>query len=255
MNAFELGIVAPAFVATLIVLSTHVPLGMEVLRRGIIFIDLAVAQIAGLGVIAAHALGFEAEGWVVQVVAVGAALIAAFVLHWTDQRWPKVQEALIGVAFILGATAGILLLSGDPHGGENLKELLVGQVLWVNYMQLMPAAIVSALVLIGWYRLRDRMDGLAFYVLFAFAVTVSVQLVGVYLVFACLIIPALATRRIERRSTRVMLGYVVGVIGCLAGLVASVLADLPAGAIIVWSLAVVAVIFGFLNSRKQVTSD
>jgi len=243
MNAFELGIIAPAFVASMIVLSTHVPLGTEVLRRGIIFIDLAIAQVAGLGVIAADTMGGEAEGWMVQVAAVSAALLAAAILHWTDKRWPEIQEALIGVAFILAATAGIILLAGNPHGGEHLKELLVGQILWVNYDQLLPAAFTSAAVLGVWFSMRDRIGGFGFYALFAFAVTASVQLVGIYLVFASLIIPALATRRIDRRGIRIVCGYLVGMLGCLAGLFVSISADLPAGAIIVWCMAIAAIVF------------
>jgi zinc/manganese transport system permease protein len=133
LNEFELSIILPAFLASLLVLSTHVPLGTEVLRRGIIFIDLAIAQVAGLGVIAADTMGWEAEGFMVQIAAVSAALIAAYILHWTDKRWPEIQEALIGACFVLAATAGILMLAENPHGGEHLKELLVGQILWVNY--------------------------------------------------------------------------------------------------------------------------
>lgn len=246
MNAFELSIILPALLACVLVLATHVPLGTEVLRRGIIFIDLAIAQVAGLGVIAADSTGWwEAEGWMVQASAVSAALLAAFVLHWTDRRWPDIQEAIIGVAFVLAATASLLLLANNPHGGEHLKELLVGQVLWVNYAQLLPAAAVSALVLAAWFLMRDRVNSFVFYALFAFAVTASVQLVGIYLVFACLIIPALSTRHIHRQGLRVMLGYATGAIGCAAGLVLSVVADLPAGAIVVWSLAVVAVVFSW----------
>lgn len=247
MNAFEISIIAPAFLASLLVLSTHIPLGTEVLRRGIIFIDLAIAQVAGLGVIAADTMGWEAEGLMVQFAAVSAALVAAFVLHWTDKRWPQIQEALIGVAFALAATAGILLLAGNPHGGEHLKELLVGQILWVNYDQLIPVAIVNSLVLLAWYFMRDRLKGFGFYAIFAFAVTASVQLVGIYLVFACLIIPALATRHILRRGLRIVCGYAVGVAGCLAGLLLSVSADLPAGAVIVWCLAAGALLFAWLG--------
>jgi zinc/manganese transport system permease protein len=246
MNEFELSIVGPAFVACLLVLSTHVPLGTEVIRRGIIFIDLAIAQVAALGVIAADFSGFELEGWLVQVAAVSAALVAAFLLHLTDKRWPDIQEALIGVSFVLAATAGMLLLAGNPHGGEHLEELLVGQVLWVNYEQLIPVSFVSALVLAAWYWMRRRMHGFGFYALFAFAVTSSVQLVGIYLVFASLIIPALATRHIERRGLRILCGYGVGMVGCLAGLVLSLAADLPAGGVIVWGLAASALIFSWL---------
>lgn len=246
MNAEQLSIVAPAFLATLIVLSTHVPLGTEVLRRGIIFIDLAIAQVAGLGVIAADTIGWEAEGWMVQIAAVSAALIAAFVLHLTDKRFPEIQEALIGVAFILAATTGVLLLANNPHGGEHLKELLVGQVLWVNYEQLVPAAVVSVVILGLWFGLREKMHGFGFYALFAFAVTASVQLVGVYLVFASLIIPALATRSIDNRRVRIISGYIVGIVGCLAGLLLTIQLDLPAGAVIVMCLAVIALVFAWV---------
>ena len=258
MNEFELSIIGPAFVACLLVLSTHVPLGTEVLRRGIIFIDLAIAQVAGLGVIAADTMGWEAEGWMVQIAAVSGALIAAVVLHWTDRRWPDIQEALIGVSFVLAATAGILMLAENPHGGEHLKELLVGQVLWVNYDQLLPVGFISAFVLIAWYWMRDHLRGFGFYALFAFAVTASVQLVGIYLVFACLIIPAISTRHIAGRRLRIVCGYSVGVVGGLAGLILSVNDDLPAGAVIVWSLAISALIFAWLvwpmirNRDKQV---
>jgi len=246
VNAFELSIIGPALLASLLVLSTHVPLGTEVLRRGIIFIDLAIAQVAGLGVIAADSMGWEAEGFMVQIAAVSAALAAAFILHWTDKRWPQIQEALIGVSFILAATAGILLLAGNPHGGEHLKELLVGQILWVNYEQLLPVAIVNGLVLLAWYFMRDRLRGFGFYAIFAFAVTASVQLVGIYLVFACLIIPALATRHMSRRGLRILCGYGVGIGGCVAGLIYSVSADLPAGAVIVWALSAFALLFAWI---------
>lgn len=245
MSAFELSIIAPALLAGLLVLATHVPLGAEVLRRGIIFIDLAIAQVAGLGVIAADSMGWDQHGYMVQVAAVSAALIAALILNWTDKRWPKIQEALIGICFILAATAGILVLAGNPHGGEHLKELLVGQILWVTVESLLPVAIVSALILACWYLFRDRLQGLGFYALFAFAVTASMQLVGVYLVFASLIVPALATRKIKSRGKRLGCAYGVGIAGYLAGLVFSTRMDLPAGAVIVWCLAIAAIIFAW----------
>ncbi len=251
MNESELSIIAPALLASMLVLSTHVPLGAEVLRRGIIFIDLAIAQVAGLGVIAADLMGWEAEGLMVQIAAVTAALVAAFVLHLTDRRFPEIQEALIGVAFVLAATLGVLLLAGNPHGGEHLKELLVGQVLWVTFAQLIPAGVISALILLAWYLMRDRLQGFGFYAVFAFAVTVSVQLVGVYMVFACLIIPALATRSIERRGLRLASGYAVGIAGCLFGLLLTITADLPAGAVIVLCLAAVAIVFAWVPRRVK----
>ena len=251
MGAIEFSIIGPALLASLLVLATHVPLGTEVLRRGIIFIDLAIAQVAGLGAIAADSMGWEAHGLQVQVAAVSAALLAAYILHWTDKRWPDHQEALIGVSFVLAATAGILLLAGNPHGGEHLKELLVGQVLWVNYEQLWPVALVNAAVLAVWFFLRDRLTGFGFYALFAFAVTASVQLVGIYLVFACLIIPALGTRRMAQPGKRLISAYAIGAFGCLAGLLLSVSSDLPAGAVMVWCLALTAVCFALVRSQTE----
>jgi zinc/manganese transport system permease protein len=250
VNALDWTIIGPALVAGLVVLSTHVPLGQEVLKRGIIFIDLAIAQVAGLGVIAAHAMEWDAHGFEVQVAAVGAALLAALGLHWTERRWPNIQEPLIGVLFILAATGGILLLAGNPHGSEHLKELLVGQILWTTWSSLLPVAILYAVVLVAWIFLRPRFGALTFYLAFAIVVTASVQIVGIYLVFASLIIPALATTGI-RRGSRLLAGYLVGGVSYLIGIVASFLLDLPTGAVIVWSMAIVALIAGLLISDKR----
>ncbi|MDQ2697016.1 MAG: metal ABC transporter permease, partial [Pseudomonadota bacterium] len=219
----------------------HVPLGQEVLARGIIFIDLAVAQTAGLGVIVADRLGLEPHGWGVQAAAVAAALLGALLLTWTDRRWPAVQEALIGSLFVLAASGGILVLAGNPHGGEHLRELLVGQILWVTPAALTPVAVLYAGVLAVWLGLRRRLGSLGFYLLFAVAVTASVQLVGVYLVFATLIIPALGARGWPG-AWRLAAGYGIGILGYGLGIVLSALADLPTGAVVVWTLALLAVI-------------
>lgn len=243
-------IIGPAFVAGLLVLSTHVPLGQEVLKRGIIFIDLAIAQVAGLGVIAAYAMEWDPEGFQVQVVATGAALAAAVGLRWTEKRWAGIQEPLIGVLFILAATGGILLLAGNPHGSEHLKELLVGQILWQTWSSLVPIAALYTVVLALWAWLRPKRTGLGFYLAFAIVVTASVQIVGIYLVFASLIIPALATQGI-RRGNRLVAGYVIGGIAYLLGIVLSLLLDLPTGAIIVWTMAAVAVLAGLIISDKD----
>ena len=241
-SALDWGILGPALIAGLLVLATHVPLGAQVLDRGIVFIDLAIAQIAGLGVIAADAVGLPEGGVAVQLSAVCAALLGAWLLTWTERRAPQQQEALIGVMFILAACAGILLLSGNPHGGEHLKDLLVGQILWVNSTQLMWLAGVSALLLIalrlGWV---ERLGRFGFYAAFALAVTASVQLVGVYLVFASLIIPALGTRA-HLAPRRLRLAYGIGALGYALGLALSAVFDLPSGAVIVWTLAACALV-------------
>ena len=245
MNAvgLEWSILAPALVAGLLVLATHVPLGAQVLERGIVFVDLAIAQIAGLGVIAADMLGLPEGGVAVQVAAATAALLGALLLTWTEKRMGAQQEALIGVLFVLAASAGILVLAGNPHGGEHLKDLLVGQILWVTTPQLLALAVVTGvLLLVLWSGWLARFGRLGFYAAFAIAVTASVQLVGVYLVFSSLIIPALATRRIAGRA-RLWTAYGIGAVGYAVGLGLSALFDLPSGAIIVLVLAGVALAF------------
>lgn len=234
-GAIELSILFPAFLAGLLVLATHVPLGQQVLGRGIVFIDLSIAQVAGLGVTIAGAMGSEPSGLTVQLAACAAALIGALLLTWTEKKWPEVQEALIGVLFVAAASVELLLLANNPHGGEHLKDLLVGQILWVTVPSLIPIAIFYALALVVWFAFRARLGQIGFYVLFALIVTQSVQLVGVYLVFASLIVPALAAKRFAPHL-RLWVGYAVGIAGYVAGLVASSLMDLPTGAAIVVTL-------------------
>ena len=235
IEGLDITILGPAFVAGLLVLSTHVPLGRQVLQRGIIFIDLAIAQIAGLGVIAAHVMHLDSPGYTVQLMAYGTATLGALLLYWCERNWPEVQEAIIGTSFIVAACIGILLLSGNPQAGEHLKELLVGQILCVDYSSLIPVAIIYAVVLLLWEYLRSHERPLLFYLLFAVTVTASVQLVGVYLVFASLIIPALSVRSAGKRG--LWFAYGLGAAGYGMGLLGSALLDMPAGAVIVLTLA------------------
>src|SRR5256885_8514110 len=120
-SALDLSILWPAFAAGLLVTATHVPLGTQVLVRGIVFIDIAIAQIAGCGVLLADRLGFEAEGIAVQVAAFAAALAGALLLTWTEKIWPDVQEAVIGVVFVLGATGGVLLLASNVQDRKSTR--------------------------------------------------------------------------------------------------------------------------------------
>jgi len=243
VDGLALSILGPAFVVGMLVLLTHVPLGQEVLKRGIIFIDLAIAQIAGLGVILAYHFGWEAHGWEVQLAALSAALLGALGLSWMEKHWGKHQEALIGITFILAATASLLLLANNPHGGDSLKDLLVGQILWVTWSQLLPVALVAAFILLIWFNFRQKLGHVGFYCLFALAVTSSVQLVGVYLVFASLIIPALGSVGCRKP---LLVGFIIGSLGYGLGLILSSLFDLPSGAIIVWSITAIALLFKFL---------
>jgi zinc/manganese transport system permease protein len=142
------------------------------------------------------------------------------------------------VLFVVAASAALLLLANNPHGGEHLKDLLVGQILWVSPASLVPVAVIYAAILVLWFTLRHRLGPIGFYLLFAVAVTASVQLVGIYLVFASLIVPALAARGWAERR-RLPIAYAVGVAGYAAGIVASALLDLPTGPVIVVALTVI----------------
>ena len=235
-GALDFGILWPALIAGILVTATHAPLGIQVLARGIVFIDLAIAQIAGLGVVCADWIGFEPQGWGVQASALTAALAGALLLTWTEKHWPEVQEALIGATFILAASGALILLASNPHGAEHLKELLVGQILWVDPARLPLVGAAYAVILLVWFLFGARIGRVGFYLLFACAVTVSVQLVGLYLVFTTLIVPALATRRMLRH--RLVVAYGLGVAGYALGLVTSAMTDWPSGPAIVWVMSV-----------------
>ena len=246
MFNLEFSLLLPALIAGLLVTATHVPLGIQVLNRGIVFIDIAIAQIAGVGVIAADFFGWEGQGIAVQAAALAAALLGALFLTWTEKRWPDIQEAIIGTVFVLAATLSVLLLASNPHGGEYLKDMLVGQILWVSHTQVIVVAVLTAVVLAAWFSVgRERLGRVGFYLLFGVSVTASVQMVGVYLVFSSLIIPALASRNAVR--LRLTKAYAVGGLGYLFGLLASNLFDLPTGAIIVWAMAIVGIVFSSLE--------
>jgi len=271
LSAAELSILLPAFAAGVLVAATHVPLGMQVLARGIVFIDLAIAQIAGCGVLIADQLGFEPSGIAVQIAALIAALAGALLLTFTERIWPEVQEAVIGVTFVLGATGSVLLLASNVHGSEHLRDLLVGQILWAQPARLAWAALVYAGILALWFGMRERLGQVGFYVLFAVAVTVSVQLVGLYLVFATLIVPPLATRRMSAagppqgandpaaRSAeggsvsrgRLAAAWGLAIAGYAIGLTLSTALDMPSGPVIVWALVVLALAFQVVGARAR----
>ena len=249
LNAVDLSILLPAMVAGLLVTASHVPLGMQVLSRGIVFIDLAIAQIAGCGVLFADQMGFEAEGAAVQIAALAAALGGALLLTWTERVFADVQEAVIGVVFVLAATGSVLLLASNVHGGEHLRDMLVGQILWAQPSRLIWVAAIYAGILALWFGFGQRLGRVGFYILFAVAVTLSVQMVGLYLVFATLIVPPLATRRMTKN--RLSAAWALGAAGYAGGLLLSTTADLPSGPMIVWMLVAVAMVVEVLSRQRN----
>ncbi len=254
LSPFDWGLLRVPLAAGLIVLVTHVIFGREVLARGIIFIDLTIAQIAALGVVVAELFSATLHDWQIQLVGGGAALAASALLVITEKHWPVLQEALIGCLYVVAASAAILVLANNPHGAEHFAQLLAGQILWVTADRLVPIGMLSSVILVAWFFVAKGQRA-GFYPLFALAVTASVQLVGVYLVFASLILPALAAHGLGKLKGYIV-GYGVGILGYVSGLVLSVPTDLPSGPLIVCALAVLALSvaglrrLGNLNLRR-----
>ena len=225
-------IVGPALAAGLMIALTHAPLGIEVLRRGIIFIDLAVAQIAGLGLVAGSLLIHNPSPWLIQLIALVCAIAAGLFFRKVETAMPERQEAIIGCAFVLAASLALLLLADHPHGGDEVKHLLSGQMLFVTWTDVLKHTPIYALILLMWFSRPAMRSNIGFYLLFALAITSSVQLVGVYVVFASLILPALAAVRVRRPY---LTAWLCGVAAILSGIAFAVAFDMPAGPVIILS--------------------
>lgn len=245
-----ISILMPAFVAGILVLSTHVVLGQQVLKRGIIFIDLAIAQVAALGAVIGH-MNHDIEMmpysniWMPALFAIGGASL----ISWLSKTMAHELEAIIGCLYVFAAVAAMLLLSSDPHGTEMLNTLLSGQILWVSWNQLiLPGLVYLALLFTLFFR-PCLLNGRGFYLVFAIVITLSVDLVGVYLVFSSLILPALAVNNYYGKY-KLFWAYIIGLFGYLSGLVLSAGLDLPSGATIVATLTISTIIFRLFINKK-----
>lgn len=242
-------ILLPPLVAGLLALATHVPLGRQVLRRGIVFIDLAIAQVAGLGVLLAewwlhggqthHGHHHDHPAWQLPLAAALAALAGSAIVAALGRLWPQRQEALIGLLYVGAASAAVLLVSADAHGMEKLSTLLAGDVLWATWDSLPPLALATAVWLaLVWALRRWRpawlASGAGFYAGFGVLVSLSLPLLGLYLVFATLIVPALVAER--RTHWPKAWSFAVGAGGYALGLMLSWRLDWPSGPSIVLAL-------------------
>ncbi len=235
-----LEIVLPPLAVGVMVALVHAPMGIEVLRRGIVFIDLAIAQIAGLSVVLVNTWRHEPDWLTTQTFAVAAAILAAFLFRWVERKLPREQEAVIGSCFILAASLALLVLADHPQGGEEIQHILSGQILfvsWPAFFSFLPIYLAGFTL---WYWTEKTRTGLPFFLVFAIVVTSSVQLVGVYVVFASLILPALAVNRMEPRKDWKAVGCGVGAI--VTGVTLSAFTDQPAGPMIVVTLVLTTII-------------
>ena len=246
------------FLACLVLTAIHVYLGLHVLARGVIFVDLALAQVAALGVtiafLAGHAIQSEAAYWYALAFTLGgAALFAAS----RTRRAPVPQEAIIGIVYAVSAAAAVLVVDRAPQGGEHIKQILVGSILTVTPAEVGTLALLYAPIgVLHWLVRRPLLEisfdpegagarravrawDFIFYASFGVVVTSSVRLAGVLLVFAYLIVPATAAAALARSARgRLLVGWALGILVSVAGLVASWTWDLPTGAIVVVTFGV-----------------
>lgn len=249
-----LALMVRPFVACLILTGIHAYLGLHVIEREVIFVDLALAQVAAFGATLGFLWGFGLHSTASYLIALLFTLIGAAIFAATRLRKPIVpQESLIGVVYAVAAAASILVLSRAPEGGEELKALLVGHVLFVEWPEIAKMALLySAVGLVHWWvrkplltisqnpegafaqGLRVRWWDFLFYAMFGFVVTSSVQMAGVLLVFSFLIVPAVCGVLLaETVGRRLVVGWTVGALTSVVGVVTSYAWDLPTGAAVV----------------------
>ncbi|MBI2093371.1 MAG: metal ABC transporter permease [Candidatus Omnitrophica bacterium] len=242
------------FVACLILTGIHAYLGLHVIERGVVFVDLALAQIAAFGATLGFLWGFGLHSTASYLIALVFTLLGAAIFSATRLRHPVVpQEAFIGIVYAVAAAASILILSRAPEGGEELKALLIGHLLFVEWPEVLKMLLLySGIGFIHWlvrkplllisqnpeaaFRqgLRVRLWDFLFYATFGFVVTSSVEMAGVLLVFSFLIVPAVCgALLVQTIGQRLFVGWVVGVLTSIAGLLASYVWDLPTGATVV----------------------
>lgn len=248
------------FVVSLILTGIHTYLGIHVIRRGVIFVDLALAQMAALGATGVLLLGYDLHDPAAYWASLGMTFVGAAFLSLTRSRKEKIpQEAIIGITYAVSAAAAILVLDRAPGGAEHIRSLLVGDILTVTPAQVTKTALLySGVGLFHWFfrkrfllisfnpeealRLgyRLRLWDFLFYAAFGVVVTSSVSLAGVLLVFAFLIVPAVASLLFaEGMAPRIWIGWGVGIAASLLGLAASVTFDLPTGASVVCAFGVI----------------
>ncbi|CAM2929110.1 metal ABC transporter permease [Vibrio rarus] len=240
----------PAIACGLIALVGNIVLGQQVLKRNIIFIDLAVAQVAALGAVLSHYWLnqyplFSGSFWGEMLGPWALSLLLCALIALMEKRYQQHLEPMIGSLFVVSASLAIILVSKDPHGADFIQAILNGQLLWSTWNDVWPLAfITAAMLLLVWAR-PTFMQGSGFYLIFAILMPITLKLTGVYLEFALLVIPALCAAKLQ--GSRFFIASIsIGIVGILSGLVASAHYDLPSGASIVIGLFINGVLFSVL---------
>lgn len=243
-------------VAALIILATHAYFGMHIIRRGIIFVDLALAQIAALGSTVALMLGLHAATPAAFAFAYAFTLLGALIFSFTRlEHSPVPQEAIIGITFVVASATVILLASFTAEGAEQIKETLTGTLIWVTWPVVLKIAAANAVIALFHYlvrrpmlaitfapggRTRIRLWDFLFYASFGFVITMSVPVAGVLMVFSVLVIPAvIAFLYADRFATALLIAWASGTVAILGGITASFIWDVPTGPLLVCAFGAV----------------
>jgi zinc/manganese transport system permease protein len=265
----EILFLLPAFLACLVLTGIHTYLGVHVISRGVIFVDIALAQIAALGMLTALMFGFEPEAQATYFFGLAFTFLGAgFFAFFRDERVS--QEAVIGVSFAVSSALAILVASKMPHGSEHLTFVLSGNILWVGWPLILKTALIYLLLGILHYFIREKLLlvstdpaeakrrglklwfwDLIFYFSFGLVITSSVQMGGILLVFSFLIVPAsCATLFFQRMRKKIFFGWAVGLATSALGIALSYFYDLPTGPTIVTAFGL-ALLLSFLASRLK----
>ncbi len=248
-----LDFLAAPFVATLLIALMHVYLGIHILKREVIFVDLALAQIAALGSTVAFIIGLAPEGGASYLFSLGFVVLGALLFALTRVRRQRVpQEAIIGIAYVVATAASILVADRAAGGAEHIKEMLTGAVLWVRWSNILQIVVVYALVGTFHWVFRDRFVALTeryrsgvfqkgdrfwdflFYLTFGLVIVLSVRVAGILLVFSFLVVPTSISFLLTGTFRRQMLiGWGVSAVVTVLGLALSYLLNAPCGPIIV----------------------
>ena len=268
---------APAIAASLIIAGIHAYLGLHVVERGVIFVDLSLAQIASLGAAIAVWQGYDAHDPAIYWMSLGFTLIGALIFAMVkgqDARIP--QEAIIGISYAVASAAVILTMSKATGEAEHLKDMLVGNILSVQWPEVWATAAIYAVIGLFHFIYRKRFLDIStdaqaasargikvrfwdflFYASFGLVVTRSVAIAGVLLVFCYLIVPSVAGMLFSSRiGPRLAIGWVMGTVVSMLGMYVSVQFDLPTGAAIVCTFGAALIVMALarpLIVRKAVT--
>ena len=256
---------APFFMC-LILLGIHCYLGLHVLKRGVIFVDLSLAQVAGLGTTVAMLFNIEHHSNQSYLISLVCTLLAAALFSWARKVEDKIsQEVLIGIVYALSSALVVLVVHHLSHGAEHIKEILVGRILWVSWDDVIKTASIYTIVGLIHHAFRKQIFAVTngeevenkglwdfvFFALFGVVITSSVGIAGILLVFSFLIVPALIGKLFQSSiKGRLVVGWIFGLVICLVGMIISYVFDLPGGAVLVVCFTIVPIaLLPFLSRR------